>query len=56
MSDMNLLLLGIIVFGLMVIGMGFTVAEFRRLSRDEKSGFDTQSDGHDSSSRKENRH
>jgi hypothetical protein len=55
MSDMNLLLFGIVVFGLMVIGMGFTVAEFRRLSTEEKSGIEAQSDGHDSSGRTKNR-
>ena len=55
MSDMNLLLFGIIVFGLMLIGMVLTVAEFRRLSNDDKSGIDTQPDSHGSSSRSQNR-
>ena len=55
MSDMNLLLFGIVVFGLMLIGMVLTVAEFRRISNDDKSGSDTQPDSHGSSSRSQNR-
>ena len=55
MNDMNLLLFGIVVFGLMLIGMVLTVAEFRSLSNDDKSGFDTQPDSHGSSSRSQNR-
>ena len=51
MSDMNLLLFGIVVFGLMFIGMVLTVAEFRRISNNDTSGSDTQPDNHDSSSR-----
>jgi hypothetical protein len=42
MSDMYLLLFGIVVFGLMLIGMVFTVAEFRRISDDDTSGLDTK--------------
>lgn len=37
MSDMNLLLFGVVVFGLMLIGVVLTVVEFRRLANDEKS-------------------
>lgn len=37
MSDMNLLLFGVVVFGLMLIGVVLTVVEFRRLTNDEKS-------------------
>ena len=55
MNDMNLLLFGIVVFGLMVIGMVLTVAEFRSLSNDEKSGFDTQPDSPGSSSQSHTR-
>ncbi|MBT8073756.1 MAG: hypothetical protein HKP21_08615 [Xanthomonadales bacterium] len=33
MSDTNLLIVGIVVFGLMLIGMALTVVEFRRLSK-----------------------
>ena len=36
MSDMNLLLFGVVVFGLMLIGVVLTVVEFRRLTNDEK--------------------
>ncbi|MFC1702762.1 hypothetical protein ACFL1J_08545 [Pseudomonadota bacterium] len=39
---MYLLLFGIVVFGLMLIGMVFTVAEFRRISDDDTSGLDTK--------------
>jgi len=55
MSDFNLLLFGIVVFGLMLIGVGFTVAEFRRLSNEDTSGIDTQPDSHGSSSRSQYR-
>jgi hypothetical protein len=41
MSDMILLLFGTAVFGLMLIGVVFTVAEFRHLSNDDTSGSDT---------------
>jgi len=51
MSDMNLLLFGIVVFGLMLIGVLFTVAEFRHLSNEDTSGFDTQPGSDGSSSR-----
>jgi len=44
MSDMNLLLFGVIVFGLMLTGMVLTVIEFRRLSNEDKSRVDRQSD------------
>ncbi len=37
MNDMNLLLVGIFVFGLMLIGMVLTVIEFRQLSNDNSS-------------------
>jgi hypothetical protein len=40
MSDMNLLLFGIVVFGLMLVGMGLTVAEFRRISNEDDAGAD----------------
>ena len=56
MSDFNLLLFGIVVFSLMLIGVGFTVAEFRRLSNEDTSAIDTQPDSHGSSSRSQNRH
>jgi len=55
MSDMNLLLFGIVVFGLMVVGMVLTVAEFRSISKDDTSGLDTKSDNDSSSSRSKNR-
>ena len=55
MSDMNLLLFGIVVFGLMLIGMVLTVTEFRRISDDDKSGSDTQPDGDGSASRSQQR-
>ena len=56
MSDMNLLLFGIVVFGLMLVGMLLTVAEFRSISKKDTSGLDTQSDSDGSSSRSQNRH
>ena len=56
MSDMNLLLFGIVVFGLMLIGMVLTVAEFRRISNDDTTGPDAKPDSHGSSSQSENRH
>jgi len=55
MSDMYLLLFGIVVFGLMLIGMVLTVAEFRRISDDDTSGLDTKLDSDGSSSRSQNR-
>ena len=55
MSNFNLLFVGIVVFGLMLIGVGLTVAEFRRLSNEDTSGFDTQPGSHGSSSRSQNR-
>ena len=51
MSDMNLLLFGIVVFGLMLIAMVLTVAEFRSLSNDDSSDAGTQPDSDDSSGR-----
>ena len=56
MSDMNLLLFGIVVFGLMLIGMVLTVTEFRRISNDDTSGSATQHDSQGSSSQSQNRH
>jgi hypothetical protein len=35
MNDTTLLIVGIVVFGLMLIGMAMTVAEFSRLSRQD---------------------
>lgn len=35
MSDTNLLIVGVVVFGLMLIGMVMTVVEFSRLSRQD---------------------
>ena len=55
MSELNLLLIGIVVFGLMLIGVGLTVAEFRRLSNEDTSGIDAQPESHGSSSRSQNR-
>jgi len=37
MSDLNLLTVGIFVFGLMFIGMVLTIAEFRQLSKNDSS-------------------
>ena len=34
MSDFNLLLFGIVVFGLMLAGVVMTIVEFRQLSRE----------------------
>lgn len=51
MSDMNLLLFGIVVFGLMIIAMVLTVAEFRSLTNDDSSGSATQNDSDGSSKR-----
>ena len=56
MSDFSLLLFGIVVFSLMLIGVGFTLAEFRRLSGESTSELDTQPDSHGSSSRSQNNH
>ena len=49
MSDTNLLLFGIVVFGLMLAGMVLTVLEFRSLSNDDSSALDTQRDNDGSS-------
>jgi len=51
MSDMNLLLFGIVVFGLMLAGVVMTVVEFRQLSSDKASGLDPRSDSPDSKRR-----
>ena len=56
MNDMNLLLVGIFVFGLMLIGMVLTVAEFRSISNDDTSGPDAKPDSDGSSSLSQNRH
>ena len=55
MSDLNLLLFGIVVFGLMLIGMVLTVAEFRSISNNETTGPDAKPDGHGSSNGSQNR-
>jgi hypothetical protein len=56
MSDMNLLLFGIVVFGLMLVGVVLTLAEFRQISNDDMSGLGPQPDSNDSKSRSKNRH
>jgi hypothetical protein len=43
MSDMNLLLFGVVVFGLMLIGVVMTIVEFRRLANEDQSGSETDS-------------
>jgi hypothetical protein len=43
MSDMNLLLIGIAVFGLMLVGVVMTVAEFRRLGNADQPGSESDS-------------
>jgi len=40
MSDMNLLIFGVVVFGLMLVGVVLTVAEFRHISNDDTTGVD----------------
>ena len=37
MSDVGLLVFGVVVFGLMLCGMVMTIAEFRRLSKEDSS-------------------
>jgi len=37
MTDMNILLFGIVVFGLMLVGVVLTVLEFRQISSDNKT-------------------
>lgn len=56
MSDFSLLLFGIVVFSLMLIGVGFTLAEFRRLSDESTSELDAQPNSHASSNRSQNNH
>jgi len=56
MSDMNLLLIGVVVFGLMLIGMVLTVAEFRSISNDDTTGPNSKPDSDGSSSRSQNHH
>jgi hypothetical protein len=55
MSDMYLLIFGVVVFGLMLIGMVLTVAEFHRISDDDTSGLDTKPPSDSSSSLSQNR-
>ena len=42
MTDMNILVAGIIVFGLMLVGMILTVVEFRRISLEETNRSDSE--------------
>jgi len=44
MTDMNLLILGVVVFGLMLTGAVMTVMEFRQLSQEEQAGADSSPD------------
>ena len=37
MTDMNILVVGIVVFGLMSVGLVLTVLEFRQISEDNKA-------------------
>ena len=37
MSNMTLLLFGVVVFGLMIVGMVLTLLEFRKISKDDSS-------------------
>jgi len=37
MSNMTLLLFGVVVFGLMIVGMVLTLLEFRKISNDDSS-------------------
>ena len=43
MTDMNILVIGIIVFGLMFVGLVLTVLEFRQLSDDNIAECDSES-------------
>jgi hypothetical protein len=43
MNDSILLLFGVVVFGLMLVGVGMTIAEFRRLANEDESGSETES-------------
>ena len=38
MTDMSILIFGIVVFGLMLIGVFLTVMEFHQLSADDEAG------------------
>lgn len=40
MSDLSLLIFGIVVFGLMLTGVVMTILEFRQLSRENPPGVD----------------
>jgi hypothetical protein len=43
MTDMNILIIGVIVFGLMFVGLVLTVLEFRQLSDDNIAECDSKS-------------
>jgi len=42
MTDINILVVGIVVFGLMLVGMVLTVVEFRRISPDNTAERDSK--------------
>ena len=42
MTDMNILVIGIIVFGLMFVGLVLTVLEFRQMSEDNIAECDSE--------------
>ena len=44
MNDMNLMFIGIVVFGLMLTGVVMTVLEFRQLSEKDRAQTDSSSD------------
>jgi len=48
MSDLNLLLFGIVVFGLMLTGVVMTVLEFRQLSKENPPRVDQKPSNRDS--------
>ena len=43
MTDLNILVIGVIVFGLMFVGLVLTVLEFRQLSDDKIAECDSES-------------
>ena len=51
MTDMNILVVGIIVFGLMFVGLILTVFEFRQISNDMKAKGESKTPRHESEPR-----
>ena len=51
MTDMNILVVGIVVFGLMFVGLILTVIEFRQISNDNKARGESKTPRHGSEPR-----